>query len=150
LLIAYSPGGNPRDPRITSAYQKSVECYKACAKLFDPPIEPVEIPYENTTLPGYFHRVDRSDLKRPLLIIHSGFDGGAAQEVHDNGARAAVERGYNVLAFDGPGQFGPPSRRTCCCRPADMASQDQLESRARTDCRFVSQIHGEAQGALRR
>jgi pimeloyl-ACP methyl ester carboxylesterase len=109
--------GNPRDPRITSAYQNSVECYRASAKLFDPPIEPVEIPYENTTLPGYFHRVDRTDRKRPLLIIHSGFDGGTAQEVHDNGARAAVERGYNVLAFDGPGQFGPLHREGLTFRP---------------------------------
>jgi pimeloyl-ACP methyl ester carboxylesterase len=109
--------GNPRDPRITSAYQKSVECYKASAKLFDPPIEPVEIPYEHTTLPGYLHRVDRSDRKRPLLIIHSGFDGGSAQEVHDNGARAAVERGYNVLAFDGPGQFSPVHREGLHFRP---------------------------------
>jgi pimeloyl-ACP methyl ester carboxylesterase len=109
--------GNPRDLRITSAYQKSVECYKESAKLFDPPIEPVEIPYENTTLPGYFHRVDRSDRKRPLLMIHSGFDGGSAQEVHDNGARAAVERGYNVLAFDGPGHFGPLHREGLHFRP---------------------------------
>jgi len=109
--------GNPRDPRITSAYQKSVECYRASAKLFDPPIEPVEIPYENTTLPGYFHRVDPSRRKRPLLMIHSGFDGGSAQEVHDNGARAAVERGYNVLAFDGPGQFGPLHRGGLTFRP---------------------------------
>src|SRR5215472_6342552 len=53
---------------------------KASAKLFDPPIEPVEIPNKNTTLPGYFHRVDRSDRKRPLLIIHSGFDGGSARK----------------------------------------------------------------------
>jgi dienelactone hydrolase len=109
--------GDPRDPRITSAYQKSVECYQACAKLFDPPIEPVEIPYEHTTLPGYFHRVDHSDRKRPLLIIHSGFDGGSAQEVHDNGARAAVERGYNVLGFDGPGQFSPLHREGLHFRP---------------------------------
>src|SRR5215468_6504941 len=109
--------GSPLDPRITSAYQKSVECYKACAKLFDPPIEPVEIPYEHTTLPGYFHRVDHSDRQRPLLIIHSGFDGGSAQEVHDNGARAAVERGYNVLAFDGPGQFSPLHREGLHFRP---------------------------------
>jgi dienelactone hydrolase len=109
--------GSPRDPRITSAYQKSVECYTGSAKLFDPPIEPVEIPYENTTLPGYFHRVDHSDRKRPLLIIHSGFDGGSAQEVHDSGARAAVERGYNVLAFDGPGQFGPIHREGLPFRP---------------------------------
>ncbi len=36
-----------------------------------------EIPYENTTLPGYFHRVDESDAERPLLILDTGFDGSA-------------------------------------------------------------------------
>ena len=101
--------GNPRDPRIASAYRSSIDCYKACAGLYDPPIEPVEIPYENTTLPGYFHRVDDSGLARPTLILHSGFD-GSAEELHVDGARAAVERGYNVLAFDGPGQYGPLHR----------------------------------------
>jgi dienelactone hydrolase len=97
---------NPKDPRVSRAYQRSVASYKACAALFDPPIVPVEIPYEHTTLPGYFHRVDASQRRRPLVIMHTGFD-GSAEEMHVSGARAAVERGYNVLAFDGPGQFGP-------------------------------------------
>lgn len=101
--------GNPGDQRITSAYRKSVQAYKSCAALVDPPVAAVEIPYEHTTLPGYFHRVDGSDRKRPLLIMHSGFD-GSAEELHAEGARAAVERGYNVLTFDGPGQFGPLHR----------------------------------------
>ena len=108
--------GNPSDPRINSAYEKSIHAYKTCCALFDPPILPVEIPYENTTLPGYFHRVDDSGHKRPLLIIHSGFD-GSAEEVHMDGARAAVDRGYNVLAFDGPGQFGPLHREHLTFRP---------------------------------
>lgn len=108
--------GNPADPRIMSAYRQSVDCYKACAKLFDPPIEPVEIPYEHTTLPGYLHRVDNSGRKRPLLILHTGFD-GSAEEMHVDGARAAVDRGYNVLAFDGPGQFGPLRRERLVFRP---------------------------------
>lgn len=108
--------GNPADPRITTAYQKSVQAYKACAALFDPPIEPVEIPYEHTTLPGYFHRVDNSGRSRPLLILHSGFD-GSAEELHVDGARAAVDRGYNVLTFDGPGQFGPLHREHLTFRP---------------------------------
>jgi pimeloyl-ACP methyl ester carboxylesterase len=108
--------GNPDDPRIYSAYQKSIACYKACCALYDPPIEPVEIPYEHTTLPGYFHRVDDSGRQRPLLIVHSGFD-GSAEEMHTEGARAAVERGYNVLAFDGPGQYGPVHRERLTFRP---------------------------------
>ena len=108
--------GNQRDPRIADAYRKSVECYRACAGLYDPPIESVEIPYEHTTLPGYFHRVDESSRRRPLLIMHSGFD-GSAEELHAEAARAAVERGYNVLAFDGPGQFGPLHRENLTFRP---------------------------------
>lgn len=108
--------GNPRDPRVRSAYEKSIACYKACAQLFDPPIQPVEIPYQRTTLPGYFHRVDLSGRRRPTIIMHSGFD-GAAEELHVDGARAAVERGYNVLAFDGPGQFGPLHREGLTFRP---------------------------------
>ena len=108
--------GNPDDPRIYSAYEKSIKAYTACSALYDTPILPAEIPYENTTLPSYFHRVDDSGRKRPLLIIHSGFD-GSAEEMHVEGARAAVERGYNVLAFDGPGQYGPAHRERLTFRP---------------------------------
>ena len=107
---------NPKDPRIARAYRRSVDCYKASAKLFDPPIEPVEIPYLHTTLPGYLHRVDGSARRRPLVIMHTGFD-GSAEEMHVSGARAAVERGYNVLVFDGPGQFGPIHREGLPFRP---------------------------------
>jgi pimeloyl-ACP methyl ester carboxylesterase len=101
--------GNPSDPRLKLAYEKTVEAYKASAALFSPAIESIEIPYENTSLPGYLHRVDDSGARRPLLIMHTGFD-GSAEEMHTLGVRAAVERGYNVLAFDGPGQFGPLHR----------------------------------------
>ena len=107
---------NPKDPRIARAYRLSVDCYKRCAALYDPPIIAVEIPYEHTTLPGYLHRVDRSNRRRPTLIMHTGFD-GSAEEMHVSGARAAVERGYNVLAFDGPGQYGPLHREGLVFRP---------------------------------
>ncbi|HUB58917.1 MAG TPA: alpha/beta fold hydrolase [Candidatus Micrarchaeia archaeon] len=108
--------GNPEDPRIYSAYKKSIQAYKSCCALCDPPVLPVEIPYENTTLPGYFHRVDESGQKRPLFIMHSGFD-GSAEELHGEGARAGIERGYNVFAFDGPGQYGPIHRERLPFRP---------------------------------
>jgi dienelactone hydrolase len=106
----------PKDPRVARAYQQSVACYKASAALFDPPITPVEIPYEGTTLPGYLHRPGGSGRSRPLLIMHTGFD-GSAEEMHVSGARAAVERGYIVLVFDGPGQFGPVHRQGLVFRP---------------------------------
>lgn len=108
--------GDPKDARIARAYRLSTDCYHQCAKLYDPAIEPVEIPYEKTTLPGYFHHADRTNASRPTLIMHTGFD-GSAEEMHVSGARAAIERGYNVIAFDGPGQYGPLHREGLVFRP---------------------------------
>ncbi|MEU4125175.1 MULTISPECIES: alpha/beta hydrolase family protein [Streptomyces] len=99
--------------RITD---RSVACFRAAAALFTPVIEPVEIPYEDTTLPGYFYRVDDSGTPRPTLIMHNGFD-GTAEELHFFGAMAAVERGDNVLAFDGPGMPGPRHHQGPVFRP---------------------------------
>ena len=107
---------NPDDPRVKRAYERSTVCYRAAAPLFAPTIEPIEIPYEGTTLPGYFHSPDTSGRPRPTVLLNNGFD-GSAEEMHWNGARAAVERGYNVLVFDGPGQFGPVHRQGLHFRP---------------------------------
>lgn len=108
--------GQPKDPRIADAYRRTVDCYKAACALFEPPIEPVEIPYDKHTLPGYFHHGGAAAGPRATIIMHSGFD-GSAEEMHFMGARAAAERGYNVLAFDGPGQFGPLHRDGLTFRP---------------------------------
>jgi pimeloyl-ACP methyl ester carboxylesterase len=107
---------NPEDPRVKRAYLRSVGCYKASAALFTPAIEAVEIPYENTTLPGYFHSPDTSGRARPTILLCTGFD-GSAEEMHWVGARPAVDRGYNVLVYDGPGQFGPVHRQGLHFRP---------------------------------
>ena len=94
---------NPKDPRIISTWKKSRNSFLKAAKLADQPIIPVEIPFEGTTLPGYLCLVDKSKTKRPLLIIHSGFD-GTVEELYFETAQFAVKRGYNVLLFEGPGQ----------------------------------------------
>ncbi|MCG2740799.1 MAG: prolyl oligopeptidase family serine peptidase [Syntrophaceae bacterium] len=96
---------NPEDPRIVSVWKKGRDSFLKAAKLADHPILPVEIPFEGKTLPGYLCLVDRSGTKRPLLIVHSGFD-GTGEEIYFETAYFAVKRGYNVLLFEGPGQGG--------------------------------------------
>jgi alpha-beta hydrolase superfamily lysophospholipase len=96
---------NPKDPRIVSVWKKSRDNFLKAARLADHPIIPVKIPFEETTLPGYLCLVDRSGTKRPLLIVHSGFD-GTAEEIYFEVGSFAIKRGYNVLLFDGPGQGG--------------------------------------------
>ncbi len=94
---------DPFDPRIMKTWNKSRSCFLKAAKLSDTPIKFIRIPFEKTTLPGYLCLVDNSGKKRPLLIIHSGFD-GTAEELYFGVAFAAVKRGYNCLLFEGPGQ----------------------------------------------
>lgn len=104
------------DPRVKRAFELSTACYRSAAALFTPAIEPVEIPFEGTTLTGYFHHADGSGEPRKTLLLCNGFD-GSPEEMHWNGGRAAVERGYNVLVFDGPGQYSAVHRQGLHFRP---------------------------------
>lgn len=94
--------GDTEDPRILETWGRSRDCFVRAAALFSPEVESVEIPYEDTALPGYFYRVDESGVSRPLLIVHSGYD-GTKEELFCQAA-AALQRGYNCLTFEGPGQ----------------------------------------------
>jgi hypothetical protein len=98
--------GNPEDPRILSESRASQKAYAEAAKLTGPTWEPIEIPYEGTTLPGYFYMVDNSGKARPTLIFTGGYD-SSAEEMFYFAAAAATRRGYNCLTFDGPGQGSP-------------------------------------------
>ena len=67
------------------------------------PVQTVDIPYEGTTLPGFFFSPDNDSAARPTLIMINGSD-GAISSLWSSGAAGALARGYNVLLFDGPGQ----------------------------------------------
>ena len=81
------------------------ELWDKGAALLDPPVEPLSVPYEKQTLPGYFFRVDASTKSRPLLIFINGVDSNLLS-AWTLGIAPGLERGYNVFAFYGPGQ-GP-------------------------------------------
>lgn len=69
--------------------------------------ESVIIPFgeEDDFLPGYFITPSKGTARRKTLIAQSGFD-GTAEEMYFAVGKAALERGYNVLLFEGPGQAG--------------------------------------------
>lgn len=107
--------GSPLDSRLVEAHRLEVDNFRAGAELLDLPPQMVEIPYEDTILPGYYFRAADDSALRPTLILVNGYDGTAEELYFTNGA-AALERGYNVLTFDGPGQgamiidYGVPFR----------------------------------------
>lgn len=98
--------GNPDDPRIDQCYGNGVAAFRSAMAVLGT-VEPVQIPYDGVELSGYFYRSALPG-DRPTLIMHNGFD-GPVEELYFYGAAAAQERGFHVLAFDGPGQ--PSARR---------------------------------------
>ncbi|MBN2587070.1 MAG: alpha/beta fold hydrolase [Candidatus Fermentibacteraceae bacterium] len=91
------------DPRMLDTWQLSRDAFLSGASLADHPITRVEIPFGEAYLPAYLCLVDGTGEVRPFLIAHSGFD-GTKEELYFSLGRYAVERGYNCLLFEGPGQ----------------------------------------------
>jgi alpha-beta hydrolase superfamily lysophospholipase len=91
------------DPRWTESIHRQRDAFLAGAALMADPPELLAIPYEGTTLPGYFFRASGDTDPRATVILTGGYD-GTAEELYFYNAAAALARGYHVLAFDGPGQ----------------------------------------------
>jgi dienelactone hydrolase len=84
-------------------YRVMDHAFTAGMKLIQPTPEPIEIPYERRTLPGWFMRPVDDGKRRPTIIMNNGSDGQNVDMLVQGGF-AALERGYNVLIFEGPGQ----------------------------------------------
>ncbi|MDR7435012.1 MAG: YqiA/YcfP family alpha/beta fold hydrolase [Armatimonadota bacterium] len=85
----------------TTGHRKRVECYQKALPGFDPPGERVEIPLEETTMPGYLRR-PRGIKRPPVVLFLSGLD--SAKEEHHTFENHFLRRGLATLTVDGPGQ----------------------------------------------
>ncbi|MEU6554229.1 alpha/beta fold hydrolase [Streptomyces sp. NPDC046915] len=95
-----NPAADAESARLAKASQQT---FADAAALLDTPARALRIPYEDTTLPGYLFLADDSGAPRPTLLYHGGYD-STLEENYFALAAGALRRGYNVIAFDGPGQ----------------------------------------------
>ncbi|GAA1864831.1 alpha/beta hydrolase family protein [Asanoa iriomotensis] len=108
--------GTPLDRRAVEANLRQTDAFRRGGALMPAPPQAVEIPFTDTTLPGYLFRTGGDARDRPLLICVGGYDSTAEELYFFNGA-AALARGYDVLAFDGPGQGSALLQRGLVMRP---------------------------------
>jgi pimeloyl-ACP methyl ester carboxylesterase len=96
--------GNVHDPRIVAAGRASRWCFMAASADLDYTVVRVEIPFEEHSLPAYVLKSKGANgHPAPTLLCHTGFD-GTKEEIAVWPGMAAIQRGYTVIAFDGPGQ----------------------------------------------
>lgn len=111
-MFLYKP---PLDPAFVNAYRRQREAFQRSTELTGWSIETVEIPYEDTSLEGYFIVPNSSTPLRTLVMV-GGYD-GTKEESFFAGGIAAARRGYAVLMVDGPGQGGALVEQGLVFRP---------------------------------
>lgn len=116
---------DPRhDPRVRAASRAAARAFAHAAALLPQSLTPVHVPYQGTTLPGWWIPADvgtpdprhadgptnhptpggpNTPQGRPVLLFHGGFD-STVEELYFAGGAAAARRGYHTLLLEGPGQ----------------------------------------------
>lgn len=94
---------NLEDRRIMQETNQETDTFLQASRLFDAHVEPITISFEGGLAIGYFLHPSKPRRDGAIVVIPSGYD-GTAEELYSLGGKAALDRGYNVFVFDGPGQ----------------------------------------------
>jgi hypothetical protein len=108
--------GTSGPAREETTYRAMQQQWDTATQLFEPAFERVSIPYEGSTLPGYFLTPDNSGTPRPTVIVTNGSDAQFV-DTFAYGGRAAIDRGFNALLYEGPGQGSMLFERQIPARP---------------------------------
>ena len=89
---------------LLDAFRKQLQTLDRGLALFEPPVLPKRIPFEQGSMPAYLVPAARREREvRPVLIFTNGYD-ATITDMYFASAVAASRRGYHCLLFDGPGQ----------------------------------------------
>lgn len=103
------------DPSLHRAYAAQVAAFTAAIPLLDLHVETLAVPFAGTTLKAYFFAPDASGTPRPTVLAPCGYDSTAEDGlVYLTGP---LERGYNAVVFEGPGQGAALYRDRLWMRP---------------------------------
>jgi len=95
------------DPRLAERGKKSRELMRKAGRLLDPPLEYFEVPFEGVMLPGFFRAAKADGKPRKTLLMLGGGE-TFAEDLIFYIMPQAIERGYNFITVDLPGQGNMP------------------------------------------
>ncbi|KAH8695270.1 dipeptidyl aminopeptidase/acylaminoacyl peptidase [Talaromyces proteolyticus] len=98
--------GNQSDPRILSLWEKLQGAFNVSLSLLPVPGRRVNIQADGFYVPCIYYKAAADNTPRPTLVIGGGYDGGQEEVYHQVGY-AALQRGWNVISYEGPGQASP-------------------------------------------
>src|SRR5713226_6313860 len=102
----------PTSPGKQRAYAKALDAFLAHARLMDPPLEVVRIPFEGSEIVGYLRLPKNVKGPVPLVIAISGLD-SRKEDLSENFG-AILPYGIGFIGLDSPGR---DSRRLKRAKP---------------------------------
>lgn len=96
---------SPNEEDYQNIFFKSAECFKKSLDLKPVAHEWIQIEYKGFKFPGCLLKAEDSDKPKPTILIHNGGESHLEDHYFILG-QAAVDRGYNVLMWEGPWDVG--------------------------------------------
>jgi hypothetical protein len=134
----------PASPGKQRSYEKALESFLAHAKLMDPPLEVVRIPFEGKEIVGYLRLPKNAKGPVPLVISVNGLD--SRKEDLTESFSAILPFGIGYLAVDGPGTGQAPIKVSETSERMLSKVLDYAQSRPEVDKNRIA-IHGVSWGA---
>jgi alpha-beta hydrolase superfamily lysophospholipase len=99
--------GNQTDPRLFSVWDQALADYDKAMSLIDIPGIRYNISApnirQNFTVPIIFYKASKGNERRPTVVWGNGYDGPQEDGIHSYG-KYVLERGWNFVTYEGPGQ----------------------------------------------
>jgi pimeloyl-ACP methyl ester carboxylesterase len=143
----YSFGRWPSEgasPKKKISYAKAIDAFLAHAKMMDPPLEVVHIPFEGKEIIGYMRLPKGATGPVPIVLAVNGLDSRKEDLAESFGAILPLGAGF--IAIDGPGTGQSPIKASPTADRMLSRVLDYLETRSEVDKSRIS-MHGVSWGA---
>jgi esterase FrsA len=143
----YSFGRWPSEgasPKKKISYAKAIEAFLAHAKMMDPPLEVVHIPFEGKDIIGYMRLPKGATGPVPVVLAVNGLDSRKEDLAESFGA--ILPLGVGFIAVDGPGTGQSPIKASPAADRMLSQVLDYLETRPEVDKSRIA-MHGVSWGA---
>ncbi|HYA24643.1 MAG TPA: alpha/beta hydrolase [Terriglobales bacterium] len=143
-LYSFGKWPIPASPKKQESYEKAIAAFLAHARFWDPPLEVVHIPFENSQIIGYLRLPKDAKAPVPLVIAVNGLD--SRKEDVSESFSALTPYGIAFLAVDGPGTGQSPVKANQNAQGMLSRVIDYVQSRPDVDKNRLA-LHGVSWGA---
>ncbi|HEV2101942.1 MAG TPA: alpha/beta hydrolase [Candidatus Acidoferrum sp.] len=126
------------------AYTKALEAFLAHAKMMDPPLEVVHIPFENSEIVGYLRLPQNAKGPVPVIIAISGLDSRKEDLTENFGV--VLNSGIGYIGVDSPGTGQAPIKASETAERMFSKVIDYLQTRPEVDKTRIG-VDGQSFGA---